>query len=81
MTEQDNKTKRIFLDEEDRQALVKLYDEAEHTPVIKFDVLGPSLADTMWNLVRKRLEELGEKYGFDPRQMKGVNKESGEVAL
>lgn len=37
----------------------------------------PSLA---WNDVRRKMDELGKKYGFDPSKM-GINAETGEVVI
>lgn len=43
---------------------------------------GRSLADTPWSNVSQKMDELGKKYGFDPKKMKGINKKTGEfVAL
>jgi len=73
-------SEKIVLSEEDRKELVKLYEDAQTTPVIYFRP-GVSLADTAWRWVRQKMDELGKKYGFDPRKMKGINKKTGEIAL
>jgi hypothetical protein len=31
--------------------------------------------------VREKMEQLGKKYGFDPKQMKGISPKTGEVTL
>lgn len=78
----------IELSEEDRKELVKLYEEAEKTPYLVYqtEMRGgiPHARDTAsdaWNRVRYKMEELGKKYGFDPRKMKGINKKTGEIHI
>jgi len=71
----------IKLSEEDRQELVKLYARARTTPVIKMSTLGPSWADQAWDDVRRKMDELGKKYGFNPKEMKGINPKTGEVSF
>lgn len=75
----------IKLSEKDRQELVKLYTEAERTPMIAMSVqagiAGRDWATQAWNRVRAKMDELGQKYGFDPSEMRGINKKTGEVHL
>lgn len=77
--------KIIKLSEEDRKELADLYHTAQTTPVIALtcqDMLeGRDWATLAWNDVRKKMDELGKKYGFDPRKMKGIDSKSGEVHL
>ncbi len=72
----------IKLTEEDRIDLVKLYKEAQTTPVIGFSVQqmldGRDLASLAWNRVRNKMNELGEKYGYDPKTS-AINQKTGEI--
>jgi len=72
----------IKLSEEDRKQLVELYEEAQRTPMIGFStsqmIEGRDLASLAWDRVRSKMDELGKKYGFDPRKIKGIKK-TGEV--
>jgi len=54
------------LTKEEHERLVKLYKDAQTTPVI-YTGGGGSWADSAWNEVRSYMDELGEKYGYDPR--------------
>ncbi len=69
----------IKLSEEDRKELVKLYEEAEHTPIIVVGGVGEDLASLAWDRVRDKFDELGKKYGFNPTGIKGINKETGKL--
>lgn len=77
------KMKEIVLSEEDRKELVKLYEEAKTTPVIGFSVQqmieGRDFASLAWDRVRRKMDELGRKYGYDPTKVK-INKRTGEVS-
>ncbi|MFB0559611.1 MAG: hypothetical protein ACETWM_00065 [Candidatus Lokiarchaeia archaeon] len=42
---------------------------------------GGDLASRAWERVKKFMDKLGSKYGFDPTQMRGISKETGEVIL
>ena len=77
----DNMPKTITLSEEDRKALVALYEDAQTTPAILFDYSHPDLATIAWMDVRRKFDELGKKYGFNPKQIKGINKVTGEILL
>ena len=57
------------LTDEEHKKMIELHDRALNTPVI---VLGktmttPDLATTAWNEVRAYMDELGKKYGYDPK--------------
>ena len=71
----------ILLREEDRQELVKLYQEAQITPVLVFRTGYPDTAALAWDRVRKKMDELGAKYGFNPAEIKGIKSDTGEVVL
>lgn len=66
------------LSTEDMENLNKLYADAQNTPVI---LLGgvTDISALAWKQVANKMDELGEKYGFNPRTMKGINRETGEV--
>jgi hypothetical protein len=72
----------IVLSEKDRKEIVKLYRRAQTTPVIGLSVSdmihGRDFASLAWNNVRKKMTELGEKYGYDPRKH-AINYETGEI--
>ena len=72
-------SEKIVLSEEDRKELVKLYEAAEKTPAVSMIIGGRSLDDSAWSRVRGKMDELGKKYGFDPKKMKGFNRETGEI--
>ena len=40
---------------------------------------GRDWASMAWDDVRHKMDELGKKYGFDPKLMKGINFKTGEV--
>lgn len=79
---------KIKLSEEDRAALVKLYERAERTPMLVYHTElkdgVPTARDTAtdaWADVRRKMEELGKKYGFEPKKMKGISKKTGEITI
>ena len=74
-----NTSEKIILSDEDRKELVKLYENAQTTPAFSMIVGGRSLDDTPWSMVRRKMDELGKKYGFDPKKMKGFNRKTGEI--
>jgi len=73
------KVPKIILNTKDAGELLALYRRAQGTPVIKMSMSSPSWADSAWEDVRRRMDELGKKYGFDPRKIKGIQP-NGEVA-
>lgn len=70
--------KSIKLNEEDRQKLVKLYHKAQITPVIIIGFGIEDQATLAWNRVRKFMDELGKRYGFDP-SVYSINTETGKI--
>ena len=64
--------KIIKLSEEDRKNLVELYEKL---------INGEDWASRAWDKVRNEMDELGNKYGFDPKKMRGINTETGEVYI
>lgn len=73
-------SRTIKLSEEDRKELVALYEEAQTTPMI-WTGGDSDWASQAWGRVRRKMDELGVKYGFDPRKMQGINKKTGEVLI
>jgi hypothetical protein len=69
------------LSEEDRQELVKLFEEAQTTPIIALscaDMLsGRDWASQAWDRLRAKMDELGKKYGYNARTAQ-INR-NGEV--
>ena len=69
----------IKLSENDRKELVKLYEEAETTPMML--VGSVCLSESAWDAVRQKMDKLGEKYRFNPKTMKGIDKKTGIVYI
>ena len=64
---------KVELSDEDRKHLVELFKKAEATPG-----MAPLSFRHAWGEVRKEIDRLGEKYGFDPTKVK-VDAKTGEV--
>ena len=73
--------KKIILSEKDRKELAELYHKAETTPMIWMGGSSKDWSQQTWDEVRDKMDELGKKYGFDPRKMKGISNKTGEVSL
>lgn len=75
----------MILTKEELKELVNLTGGAENTPVIGFSmkqmIEGKDLASLGWDLVRAKWDELGKKYDFNPRDVKGINTKTGEVSI
>ena len=69
--------KKIILNNEDRKELAELYHKAQTTSVI-FVSGCEDMATIAWNSMRKFMDKLGEKYGFDP-SIYSINSITGEV--
>ena len=72
--------KIVTLSEEDRAELVKLYKGAQTTTVLVYST-SPRIRDTAsdaWEHVRRKMDELGKKYGYDPQKVQ-INNKTGEV--
>lgn len=73
---------KIFLSKGDREEVAKLYKLARTTPVVGFSVKqmldGKDWASQAYNRLREKLDELGKKYGYNPREVQ-INQETGEV--
>ena len=69
---------KIKLNEDDRKELAELYRKAQVTPVIITGFGATDQATLAWNRVRKFMDKLGEKYGFDPSDY-SINTETGEI--
>ena len=69
------------LTKEEHEELTNLYHEAQTTPVIALscaDMLsGRDWASQAWDRVRAKMDELGKKYGYNPKTAQ-INKK-GEV--
>ncbi len=48
--------------------LVDLYQRARTTPYLVFGQHGENTADSAWHGVRRYMDELGRKYGYDPKR-------------
>lgn len=70
----------VKISEEERLELIKRYESAEQTPVI-YTGKGQDLSSSAWGQVRVYIEELGQKYGFDPDKIQGIRKDDGTVVL
>jgi hypothetical protein len=75
----------IVLQKEELDELLELTRKAGTTPVILLPLPDPfsqkDLSAQAWDKVRAKWDELGRKYGFDPREVKGISTETGEVLL
>ena len=72
----------IKLSEEDRKELAELYTRMLNTPVISLTGRGEdSWQEQARRGVCRKLDELGKKYNFNPRKMKGIDAKTGEVHL
>ncbi len=58
---------RIELSEEDHRRLVETYERARTTPYLVFGSMGQNTASSAWAHVRQLMDELGQKYGYNPR--------------
>ncbi len=72
-------TEKIMLSEEDCNELIELYNTAQTTPVVllfgKYDLVKEA-----WDAVRDKMNNLGEKYGYDSKTAV-VNRETREVTV
>ena len=69
----------IYLKLDDLKRLNQLYHNAASTPVICFPP-GPDWAASAWEECRRFMDELGRKYGYDPR-VATINPATGEVRV
>ncbi len=58
---------QVTLSPEDHARLVELYRIAQTTPVLYF-APGRDTASSAWEEVRRFMDELGKRYGYDPRK-------------
>jgi hypothetical protein len=75
---------KIVITEEELQELKELTSQAETVPpvfILPEDSLlhNRDLGSYAWDVVRDYWLELGKKYGFDPRKVKGIDSNTGEV--
>ena len=74
--------KKVRLNNSDREKLAELYNRAQTTPVIAFNLgaarAGENMATLAWNSVWKFMDVLGKKYGFNPTVC-AINTVTGEV--
>lgn len=61
---------------EDAAELTKLYQRARTTPALLIG--NTNTATDAWDKVREKMDELGVKYGFNPKTIKGIMPD-GEV--
>ncbi len=73
-------TRTVTLSAEEHAKLVELYERAWATPVLVFGQHGENTADSAWNDVRRYMDELGRKYGYEPKRARiGMDSPSFEV--
>ena len=53
------------MEKEDLIELIELYQDARDTPVLFYG--ASDTATDAWNSVQRKMDELGKKYGFDPK--------------
>ena len=71
------KEEEIKLTNDDKDKLAELYHKAQTTPVV-FVGDCEDMATLAWNSVRKFMDVLGKKYGFNPAVC-AINTVTGEV--
>lgn len=70
--------KRITISKQDRRKLADLMSKAQNTPAISFQLGKPSMADVAWATVKRFMDSLGKRYGYDP-SCHAINNKTGEV--
>jgi hypothetical protein len=72
----------IMLSEEDLKELVELYQRARTTPMIAMSIAdglaGRDWSSLAWDKVRRKMDELGKKYGYNPRIVQ-IDQTTGKV--
>ncbi len=58
--------KTFKLTEEEHKRVVELYNTAQNTPVITMGLDQKSFSETAWDDVRRYMDELAKRYGYDP---------------
>ncbi len=75
----------IILTKEELEKILKLNDEANNAPVMTLSVAdglaGRDFASLARNDLREYWIEIGKKYNFDPENVRGIEKATGEVIL
>ena len=68
------------------EELNELYRRTQTKPISVTQIIDelketyfPSPKQLRWAEVRHKMDELGKKYGFDPRTMKGIDFKTGEL--
>lgn len=65
------------LTEEETNELVRLYQRMQSAPIVMLDHKH-DYHEQCTEDVRRYMDNLGKKYGFDPQKIKGINKQ-GEI--
>jgi len=78
--------RKIVITKDELEELKDLTREAEDIPpifILPEDSLlhNRDLSSYAWDLVRDYWFELGKKYGFDPRKVKGIDSKTGEIVF
>ncbi len=60
-------TRTVTLSAEEHAKLLELHRHARTTPYLVFGQHGENTADSAWDGVRRYMDELGRKYGYDPK--------------
>ena len=59
---------KVQLTGQEHALLVKLYRDAQETPVLVYGhEPGQDTSSNAWTVVRNYMDRLGKKYGYDPR--------------
>ena len=73
---------RLQVTQEECDKLTELYKRAQNTPVIAMSVQdgleGNDFASLAWKDVEKYMDELGQKYGYDPKKY-AINQVTREI--
>ncbi len=75
----------ITLTEDELVALTELYRDAQNTSLMALSIAdglaGRDFSSTAWRRVKEEMDHLGKKYGFHPKNIRGINGITGEVLL
>ena len=75
----------IILTKKELEKILKLNDRANNTPVIALSVgqglAGQDFASMARNDLREYWLELGKNHNFNPENVRGIEKATGEVIL
>ena len=69
----------MFLEEEHRKELEKLYRDAEKVPIMNMKMGTKLWYHYPWKETRDFVIGLADTYGFNMKKIQGINLETGEI--